>query len=196
VLDFQAAIAVLEGLVADGAALRPELASMHKKAALGALLERDRPRALEHFVAARDLGLSDEDLASGAALLDQEARLATEMGLAALDKNDLAAAEAQLRKATHYEPGMLAPRNHLGVVLYRRGQFGEAAALWRGVLAEARAEAIELPDPVHLNLALALKAAGDVAAARQVLDEYLALEPQGTWREKTLRAKESLETPR
>jgi tetratricopeptide (TPR) repeat protein len=195
-LEFQEAITVLEGLANEDRALRPELAAMHKKAALGALLEHDRPRALNHFVVARDLGLSEGDLASGAALLDQEARLKTELGLFALDKGDLAKAEAELREAVRYEPRMLAPRNHLGVVLFKRGQFAEAALLWRGVVSEARAEGLELPDPVHVNLALALKSAGELDAARRVLDEYLEAEPNGTWREPTLRARESLETPR
>ncbi|MDZ4772145.1 MAG: hypothetical protein SGI72_03325 [Planctomycetota bacterium] len=195
-LDFQAAIAVLSGLVQDGRPLASELASLHKKAGMSALLEHDRGRALDHFVAARELGLDDTELASGAALLDQEARLETEKGLAALEKRDLAAAEVAFRAAVRYEPGMLAPRNHLGVALYARGQFGEAAALWRSVLKEARAEGLVLPDPVHMNLARALKSAGESAAARAALDEYLALEPEGVWRAETLALRESLETAR
>lgn len=195
-LDFEAAIAVLEGLVQEGRPLSAELASMHKKAGMGALLEHDRARALDHFVAARDLGLAGVELGSGAALLDSEARLSTDKGLAALDRHDLAEAEAEFRAALRFDPAMIAPRNHLAVALYGRGQFGEAASLWRGVLAAARAEGIELPDPVHLNLAQALKSAGDLGAARGVLDEYLALEPSGAWRERTLAMRNSLEAPR
>ena len=49
----------------------------------------------------------------------------------------------------------------------------------------AQAEKIELPEPVHLNLAQADVEAGDLEGARKVLEEYLEREPTGEWRART-----------
>lgn len=195
-LDFTAAIALVEGLAQEGRPLEGELAVLHKKAGLTALLERDRPRAIDHFIAARNHGLSPEELASAAQVLRDECAHQTRVGLDALSTRDLTVAETALRRALACSPADLAAKNHLAVTLYQRGQFGEAASLWRGVLAQAQAEGIELPDPVHVNLALALSAGGDRAQGLAVLDEYLARVPEGTWREQTESARRSLETAR
>ncbi|MBL8859432.1 MAG: hypothetical protein JNL28_13050 [Planctomycetes bacterium] len=195
-LDFTAAIALIEGLVQEGRPLRGELAALHKKAGVAALLERDRARALEHFVAARENGMNATDLASGTHVLEDESRARTQLGLQAYEEGRYAAAEENFRAAVRFDPESLAPRNHLAVVYYRAQQYLPAAELWRGVLSDAEKSGVELPDPVHLNLASALKAAGEQGEARAVVDEYLKLHPTGVWRDQTTRFAESLETPR
>lgn len=186
--DFAAAIALIQGLVHDGQKLDGELASLHKKAGIAALLEGDRPRAVEHFRGARELGLEDAELGSGARILGEECAARIERGVEAYTKSDLEGAERSFRSALALEPSSLAGRNHLAVVLRQERQYAEASTLWRGVIADARAERIELPEPVHINLAGALVSSGDVAGARAVLDDYLEREPQGEWRAETSRA--------
>jgi tetratricopeptide (TPR) repeat protein len=183
--DFESSIATLEALVKDGQPLGAELASMHKKAAMAALLEHDRPRALEHFELARAQGLSDAELGTGARLLLEEASSRIDRGVAAYEKGDLYTAETLFRSALRCDPTSLAARNHLAVVLYGDKRCAEAATLWQGVITDARAESIELPEPVHLNLAGAQRCAGDLPGACATLAEYLRLEPQGEWAERT-----------
>jgi len=179
--DFGGAIAIVQGLVQAGEPLEAELASLCKKAGIAALLENDRPRAIEQFRAARAHGLNDTELASGARILAEESRVQLERGVAAYEKGDTAKAETCFREALADEPTSLAARNHLAVVLFGRAQYPEAARLWREVLETARTEAIDLPDPVHLNLAAALAKSGDAAGARAVLEEFLKREPTGEW---------------
>lgn len=194
--DFEAAIALTAGLVQEGQKLAGELASLHKKAGIAALLEGDRPRAIEHFRAAREQGMPDGELASGARILSEEAAARIARGVEAYTQADLAGAESAFRSALALDPTSLAGRNHLAVVLRQRRQFDEAIALWRAVLGDARAERIDLPEPVHINLAGALAASGDVPGARAVLEDYLAREPAGDWRPETTAALAALPAPR
>jgi tetratricopeptide (TPR) repeat protein len=179
--DFAGAIATVESLVKDGVKLEAELASLHKKAGIALLLVHDRSRALEHFATARDMGLSAAELSSGARLLEEEAQSLCERGVGAYEKGDREGAETLFRAALRFDPASLAARNHLAVVLFQAKRCAEAADLWRAVLADARAEKIELPEPVHLNLASAQICAGDTAGARATLAEYLEQEPAGEW---------------
>ena len=76
---------------------------------------------------------------------------------------------------------------------FEEGDFAAAAELWSAVVATARAEGLELPDPVHLNLARALHQDGrPPEEVRAVLEAYLEAEPQGTWREATAAMLEGL----
>jgi tetratricopeptide (TPR) repeat protein len=183
--DFDAALAILRRLVGEGQPLVSELALMEKRAGVACLLRQDKPGALAHFLEARARGLSDDELATGARILAETSGAHLDAGVEALQQGELERAEAEFRSALVYDADSLAAQNHLAVVLYRRQRFAEAVALWKGVLATARAEALELPDPVHLNLAEAQRAGGDPAAARATLEQYLAESPQGKWAEKT-----------
>lgn len=164
--DFTEALAILEGLVAEKEPLQGELALLYKKAAMGALLAKNRPLAIERFAKARSLGLTTAELGSGAAILEEEVRARVERGVAAYEKSDLDSAEKEFRAALELAPDEIRAQNHLGVVRFKRGDAVEAARLWRSVLATARAEAIELPEPVHVNLAKALVQSGDPEGAR------------------------------
>ena len=75
--------------------------------------------------------------------------------------------------------------NHLAVVLFQQKEFLPAATHWRRVLDAAVAEDLELPEPVHIFLAKALSAADEKASAREVLEAYLAREPEGEWHSQT-----------
>lgn len=183
--DFAGATALLEGLVLEGEPLRAELALTHKKAGIAALLAHDRPRALDCFAAARAHGLTDEELSTGTRLLAEESLARTRAGVEAYERGELAEAEAAFREALRYEPGSVAAENHLAVVLAQRGAYDEAILLWRKVLDTAREEKLELPEPVHLNLARTQSARGDAEGARLTCEEYLDREPAGEWAEGT-----------
>lgn len=177
--DFTHALATLEGLCKAGEPLGAELALLYKKGAFGALLVKNHALAVERFAKARALGLSDPELSSGVEILAEEARVRRDAGVAAYEKGDLAAAEAAFRGALECDPGDLAAQNHLAVVRFKRDDFAGAAELWRKVLEGAKREQLELPEPVHVNLAKALVQSGAPAEARAVLTAYLAAEPEG-----------------
>ncbi|MBK7878078.1 MAG: hypothetical protein IPJ77_20660 [Planctomycetes bacterium] len=190
--DFTSALATLEALVRGGESLGSELALLYKKGAFGALLAKNRPLALERFAKARALGLTDAELASGAQILADEARARREAGVAEYERGALAEAEAAFRAALGYDPGDLGARNHLAVVLFKQHDPAGAAEHWRQVLDGAKRVGIELPEPVHVNLAKALVQAGKAPEAEAVLDTYLAAEPEGRWAASTRAALEHL----
>jgi tetratricopeptide (TPR) repeat protein len=179
--EFTRALAILQELVAGGEPLTSELALLYKKAAIGSLLARRRDLALERLRAARELGLSDEELGSGAVLLAEEARERTLDGLHAYEQGDLVEAETCFELALRWQPTEVAALNHLAVIQFKRQQYAQAAAGWRAVLAAAAREGLTLPEPVHLNLAKALYQGGDAPAAERVLHDYLESEPEGRW---------------
>jgi tetratricopeptide (TPR) repeat protein len=191
--DWDAALASLRALVAQGHPLQSELALMEKRAGVACLLKADRSGALAHFLEARARGLSDAELSTGARLLAETSQEHVDAGLAALEKGEFPAAEREFRAALVYDADSLAAQNHLAVVLFRLQRFDECSVLWRRVLATARDEQLELPDPVHLNLAEAQRAGGDPAAARATLEGYLAEQPAGKWAERTRAALEKLD---
>ncbi len=189
-LDFVGAIEVLSAVSVahvlaspngERASLEGDLASLEKRAGMAALLTHDREGALAHFAAARAHGLSDEELATGARLLLDAARARVAAGVAEYERGDIAAAEARFRSALACEPDFIEAQNHLAVVLFQRREFTEAIALWQAVLTRAHTEKLELPEPVHLNLAKAQFQQGDAAGARATLEEYLQRESDGAW---------------
>ncbi len=183
--DFEPAVAEIQALVDRGEPLVAELALLHKKAGIAALLERDRERALRHFAAARKLGLTDAELATGARILGEEAAAKVALGVEAYKAGDLAQAKARSREALELEPDGIQAQNLLAVVLFKENDYTGAIALWRVVLETAQKEDLALPEPVHLNLARAQELGGDANAARATLEAYLEREPSGRWAEDT-----------
>ena len=103
-------------------------------------------------------------------------------------QNQISAGELLRRALSGRRPSIVDPGGREATARLLRERYPEAARLWRSVLSTARAEKIELPEPVHLNLARALVEAGDLEGARKVLQEYLELEklePAGGWRART-----------
>ena len=179
--DFGGAVEILEELNEEGHDRRGELASMYKKVAVAELLQGRRDRAIEAFARAREEGLSDEELGSGAQILLDEAMKAMSEGITAYEEKDLAGARERFEYGLSLDPDLLVLQNHLAVILFQQGEYRHAATRWRSVLEISIEEELELPDPVHMNLAKALVAAGEKLAAKAVLESYLAREPEGRW---------------
>ena len=186
--DFEGGVAEIRRLVDRGEPLTSELALLEKKAGIGALLDHDRPRAVLHFAAARKLGLTDMELSTGARILDEEAAARFDRGVEAYKSGDLAAAKTEFRAALEVDPDRIEAKNSLAVVLFKEEDYAGAIELWRAVIDTARKESLVLPEPVHVNLAQALRLGGDPAGARAVLEGYLAREPEGRWKAETLAA--------
>lgn len=179
--DHAGALAVLRELIAEGEPLQAEFALMEKRAGFARLLVGDKAGAIDHFLSARAAGLDEEELASASDILVQAARARCDAGVAAFQGHELERAEAEFRAALALWPDDLASQNHLALVRFRRDDPAEAARLWRGVLDIARRDGVELPEPVHVNLAQAQIRCGEASAARRVLEDYLRDEPEGEW---------------
>jgi len=177
------ALELYEGLLADGEPVRDTLALVCKQAATAALVEGRRDLAVERNLRARELGLPQEQLGFGATLLAEESEQALGAGIEAFERDDLEQAGEHFERALRLDSESLAARNHLAVVRFQSGDPREAARLWREVLERARAEGIELPEPVHLNLARALYLDGRTDEVRQLLNDELARDPDGPWAE-------------
>lgn len=193
--DFDGAIATTRNLIARGLTLNAELALLHKKAGMAALLLRERERAIDHFAAARKHGLSDVELATGAMILEEEALVQVKRGVEAYERDDFAASEASFARALEIDPDRIEARNHLGVVLFKRGEYAGAADCWAIVCATAEQEGIVLPEPVHVNLSKARELAGDLPGARTALELYLVHDPDGEWAARTRAALAALPAP-
>jgi tetratricopeptide (TPR) repeat protein len=178
--ELDAALETFEGLLADGAAVRDTLALLCQRAATAALVEGRRELALERYLRARELGLAEADLGFGASLLIEAAEGELERGVAALESGDHVAAGAHLERALRLDPQSLPARNHLAVVHFLERRYAQAAAQWRELLERARAQDIELPEPVELNLAKALALDGHPAEARALLEAWLAHASEGS----------------
>lgn len=183
---------VLDGLAARGVALGAELALLDKRAGFDALLRGQQHEALDHFAAARSAGLDDQALGSAAQLLRESAANEVTTGVDAFTQGELAKAAACFERALRWDPEQLAALNHLAVCRMKQAQPRQAADLWRRVLDIAREERLELPEPVHVNLARALADAGDVEGAKLVLLEHLDRNPSSPWVRETERALEQL----
>lgn len=179
--EFEPAISIYEALCEERPQLASTLALLCQRGATAALLKKERDVAIERYLRARDLGLSDEELGFGAAVLQEEAKRAIERGLDAYDTRELEAARGAFERATRLDPNQIEAFNHLGVVHFRLGDPGAAAVQWRTVLELARTRGIDLPEPVHLNLARALYQADRKAEVRPLLEDWLRRHPDGEW---------------
>lgn len=179
------ALAVLEELAAEGHPVGAELSLMQKRAAMGALLRRDRPRALELFARARAGSLTEEDLGIGARLLAEAAVAEYERAQGLLAEGRAEEGTAALETAVFYEPDYLAARYHLGVLRFQAGDPAAAATHFARVVERAHLDGIELPDPAHISLHHALRAADRPADARAALELYLERTPTGRYAEAT-----------
>jgi tetratricopeptide (TPR) repeat protein len=183
--DTASGLELYEDLLERDPGLRSTVALHNQRGAMAALLEKDRPLAVRRYLRALELGLPREDLGFGVEVLAQATQAAVERGIEAHEARDLAAARAAFEEALRCSPDDLRAQNHLAVVRFEQGDYAAAAELWSAVVATARTEGLELPDPVHLNLARALHQDGRPEEVRAVLEAYLAAEPRGAWREAT-----------
>lgn len=187
------ALAVYEELLDEGLDLHGEAADLYQRAAFWAEINHDdRALAERYLLRALDLGLPRSALNDTLSdVLRDLADEAAERGAASLEEGELEAAERALDRAIELDPEHLMALNFRATLLARRGgegAFERAARDWHLVIDLARADGIELPEPVHLKLANhQLLALGDLAAARETLEAYLVLEPAGRWRDATER---------
>lgn len=188
--------ATLEALAARGVPLGAELALLAKSAGFHALLRGARDEALEHFEAARTAGLDDDALGSAVELLEEAARADVDSGVERFGAGETQKAAECFERALRRDPQQLAAMNHLAVCRMKLKEPRAAAELWRRVLDIAAAEQLELPEPVHLNLARALQAAGDADEARRTLRTHLERHPAGPWLKETEAALAQLESGR
>lgn len=195
------ALQVYEELLAEDLPLEGEAANLYKNAGFWAkanfgddeLAERYLRRALELGLPREALGLVERQLLAELALDRVQAA-----GLA-LDGGDLEACEAALDDALHLDPGCRMGRYVLGKLYVERageGEFEKAVVEWQLVVTNARLDGVELPLPVHLELARH-QALGldDFAGALETLEAYLTLEPEGRWVEQTRALLELLGPP-
>lgn len=182
---FEEALEIYAELESRGRDLGATRALLHRQAATAFLLAERRDKAVEHYRAARKLGLDDAGLGFGVSVLAGEAAVHVDKGVAAYDDGELELARSEFTEALAIDPRAARARNHLGVVLFRLARYEEAAAAWEEVLAEAKRAGGALPEPVHLNLARAWRLAGRTDLGRKVLSDYLDAEPKGVWVEKT-----------
>ncbi len=184
-LEFEAALLIYDELQAEGRELGATRALLHQRLATRLLVEKRREGALEHYLAARELGSSDEELGFGTVLLAEAASEALERGLEAYEEEEFEAAEGAFEHALRLDPSCLEAKNHLGSVRFQRADYRGAAELWQQVLACSTERSLEPQGPVHLNLARAWKLAGETERARAVLAEYLERSPEGGFSEET-----------
>lgn len=180
-LRFEESIALYEELEKRGKSYGETPAILHQRCATRCLLQRERARAIEHYLAARRLGMNDEGLGFGADLLVEEGRLALERGLSAAEASDWGAAENEFARALELVPGDPEAEDHLAVARFQREDYRGAAQAWERVLERAVTSGTPLAEPVPLNLAKAWRLAGERGKARAVLSDLLDREPEGSW---------------
>ncbi|HJO27364.1 MAG TPA: hypothetical protein QF730_08985 [Planctomycetota bacterium] len=191
--QFGESIGILESLARAGEPLEAEAGAMCKRAALAAILRGQREDALALFRRARDWGLSEEALGTGAHMLRDEAGRLMEAGVEAYRDAHHGQALALFREALEFDPESLAVQNHLAVALLRSGEAEQAADIWTGVVERAYEMDVDLPEPAHINLAATWVRLGRPASARTTLAEYLDRRPRGEWVRETRELLEQLE---
>jgi tetratricopeptide (TPR) repeat protein len=232
---YREAIELYEGLLADGRNVKVELALWHKNFALLRQIDGDRAQATAHYLRARELGLTPDELGSGAHFLRNEAQRLLEEAAGFTAAGDARAAAEREAEAARVEPDperlaavrakavdealaqcnhdlpealdgnsaaagralaavdralALDPEDRLARVLRAKLLFAEAEFLraaedFRWLVDDSRATRKELPEPVHVYLARCNVAEGATDVARDVLREYLLVEPEGRWLEET-----------
>ena len=161
--QFGAAAERFEELLAEGQPLAQELARLHHGAATTALRDRDRARAVEHYLRARELGYDREALGFGASVLDGEADKCLAEGRDAYARAELLRAGTGGASATAVDPGAPPRAQELAQELEveRQGALAAAqVALERALnLDPERLEALDLLGSVHLRAGRAREAA-------------------------------------
>jgi tetratricopeptide (TPR) repeat protein len=179
--QFDEALVLYETLLSEGAEMKDALARAYKQAGTAALLEGKRDLAVERALRARELGLPEDELGFGATLMEEEAQRVLADGTAALEKGEVEHGKELCERALRLDPDSIPAKHFLASAQFRLGAHAEAARLWREVLDTAHAEQIELPDPVHLNLARALYLEGRTDEVRTLLEAELQRDPEGKW---------------
>ncbi|MCP3916425.1 MAG: tetratricopeptide repeat protein [bacterium] len=174
------ALAVFEALVAEGYDnYREPLAGYYRNAGIWAMTQKQRELTVRYCARARELGMADEHLGHCRNLLLDHAAELVSRGLEELGASKTEKAIATLEEALVYDRESLEAHRFLGQAYLAREDPERAAQEWQWVVDTARAEEIDLPEPVHIMLAQAQALTGDFSASRETLDAYLTFEPTG-----------------
>lgn len=189
---YQEAIEIYERQAQSGYAVVDELARLCQKAGVGALLEKDRERAIERFLRARELGLSDTELGFGAKVLEDEADGAIEAGYDAYDAGLWDQAKDRFERALVFDANSIRAHNGLASCAFRQEQWNVAIDEWFWVHETLEDRGVPMPEPVHVNIAKAMYQAGRVDEIAPLLESYLDEHPDGDWAAQTQEALDRL----
>ncbi len=179
--QFAAALDYYEARLLRAPAGKSALATLYHRAATADLVQGEQDRALQRYLRAKALGLSEAELGHGAQAIQRHVRDLIEQGGQAYEQGQWDAAAAAFEQVLAIDADDLEANNHLAAVCFRKQDYQQAAERWTKVLELARARSVSLPEPVELNLARALHQIGDEASIRRLLDAKLAAEPDWKW---------------
>jgi len=143
----------------------------------------DRSRAYEHYLQGCRFDEDEETWEQAeqayqkALSLDPALSSAlTNLGNLEYRRNQLEAAEQYYRRALQCDPEQPEALYNLGFLYFERDDVDEAVELFREALQSDPSFA-----DAHFNLAMALEERGERASARPHWQQYLTLEPDGSW---------------
>lgn len=178
-LDFVSALDAYGKAAEAGLDVQRERADTHLRAGMAARMVRDDDAAVAHYLAARELGLSNLEMSSGADFLVARARLALTAAADADIAEEIELAEQYLEEALRLDPHSWDALDYLGNLRFRQRRFNGAAIAWEVLLGYEKEAAVSRESATHLNLGRALVMAGRIAESRTPLLSYLEYWPDG-----------------
>ena len=135
-----AGIKVFEELLADGRPIEAKVGLFSKQAGVVALQQGHSDLAIEYFTRARELGLTAEELGTGAGVLQRAAQAEVDRALEIKD-SDAEAMESALTRAERYWPQSVALRQarcdlctQTGIAAFEQGELEAALTAWQQAL--------------------------------------------------------------
>jgi tetratricopeptide (TPR) repeat protein len=146
---------------------------------MAARILKNHDLATGHYLAARGLGLSTEELSSGADYLISRSLIAITASGEAEIKGDLEVAEQHLEKALLLDPYSLNALDYLGNLRFRLKDYDGAVIAWEVLVDYEKAAGESQLSASHMNLARALVLAKRSQEAQAPLRDYLEAYPDG-----------------
>lgn len=170
--DFEQAVVEREELFAEFGTGQGEVALLRKRAATAALLETRREAAVEHFLRARELGLTEEELGFGATALADAFDERLDRGVEHYREGEFTPALRAFTSALEIYPESSEALHMSGLAAFRLEYFEDAARLFEALWLRVLDANEEFEAAVHLDLARALRMLDQVERAREVLNEH------------------------
>jgi len=183
--DFEQAVVEREALFEEFGTGQGEVALLLKRAATAALLETRREAAVEHFLRARELGLTEEELGFGATALADAFDERLDRGVEHYRAGAFEPALRQFTSALEIYPESSEALHMSGLAAFRLEFFEDAARLFEALWLRVLDAGEEFEVPVHLDLARALRMLDQVERARQILGEQAARFPGSAFGDET-----------
>jgi len=143
----------------------------------------DRSRAYEHYLEGcrfdedeQTFGQAEEAYHKALSLDPTLSNALTNLGNLEYRREELEAAERYYLRALQCDPEQPEALYNLGFLCLERDELDEAVSFFRQALKSDPSFA-----DAHFNLAMALEERGERAAARPHWQQYLVLEPEGSW---------------